>query len=303
MVFMFKKLLLLGIIFSFTVVIGGGDSEDFLFFKSSGLASIGPCRTMDPMENQIRRKAANVILEIYDVVNNKGRFPELKQNAGKALQEEFSIPSSWEVTQASSRIEGIQIRHVSPKEDVSLSKCVSHICEYKGELVVECTSAATMAKFSVFSAFYSDLRINSIKSFLCRELPNFAIATYFEKLNTIFSNYLYDELLSTDDISDIQLGDFLYIKGHPLCLTADYARGENLYCVGFKRCNPMFIGFGQLFIDGPKTAEQIQHSLAEAYALQSPDYVEAAEALREVKKQHFYQSKIGIEKIRKALRL
>ena len=58
-----------------------------------------------------------------------------------------------------------------------------------------------------------------------------------------------------------------------------------------------------MFIDGPKTAEQIQHSLAEAYALQSADYVEAAEALREVKKQHFYQSKIGIEKIRKALRL
>jgi len=30
MVFMFKKLLLLGIIFSFTVVIGGGDIADYI---------------------------------------------------------------------------------------------------------------------------------------------------------------------------------------------------------------------------------------------------------------------------------
>ena len=161
MVFMFKKLLLLGIIFSFTVVIGGGDSEDFLFFKSSGLASIGPCRTMDLMENQIRRKAANVILEIYDVLNKKGRFPVVTQDTGKIIQEEFRVPTTWESIQVPSRIEGMKVPFVSPRSDVSLSKCVSDILEYQGVLVVECAISASLAKFSMLSAFYSDIFINS----------------------------------------------------------------------------------------------------------------------------------------------
>lgn len=302
MVFMLKKLLLLGVIFSLTVVIGSGDGEEIPFFKNSGLASIGPCRTMDAVENQIRREAANAILGIYAVLNTKGRFPELNQVEGSIIQEEFVLPSSWEVTQTGSSVEGIQIRNVSPKKGIQLSQCVSDLIEHQENLILECTSAATMAKFSILRVFYSDIRINSIKSFLESESLEFSNASYFEKLEVICSLYLFDDLVQTSDISDVQLGDFLYIKGHPKCLT-DYSRGENLYCVGFKGRYPVFIGFGQLFIDGPKTAEQIQHSLAEAYAQQIADDVVRAVALREVKKQHFYQSKIVIEKIRKALRL
>ncbi len=306
---MFKKLVLLGAIFSFTVVIGSGDDEGFSFFKNSGLASIGPCRTMEAVENQIRRKVANTIFEIYDVLNRKGRFPEIKQpelmqSAGNIIQEEFIVPFSWEVIQALSSTEGMEIRHVLPKKGIPLSQCVTHVREYPNELVIECTSAATMVKFSVLSAFYSDIRVNSIKSFLERQSLDFVSAPYFKKLETICSLYLFDELVQIDDISDVQLGDFLYIKGHPKCLGAvslDYSRGENLYCVGFRGANAMFMGFGSLFAEGPKTAEQIQQSLAEAYVQRSTDQESAADAFREVKNQSFYLRKFGIEKIKKAL--
>ncbi|MEI7493360.1 MAG: hypothetical protein WCJ92_02040 [Alphaproteobacteria bacterium] len=104
--------------------------------------------------------------------------------------------------------------------------------------------------------------------------------------------------MQTDTIFDVQTGDYLYIKGHPKYSTVDYSRGENLYCVGFKENNPVFIGFGPLFADGPKTAEQIQHSLAEAYV---PDQEALVDTLQEVKNQSFYLLKFSAGKIKESL--
>lgn len=89
-----------------------------------------------------------------------------------------------------------------------------------------------------------------------------------------------------------------YLKTHPF----DYARGENLYCVGFKKRNAMFIGFGPFFADGPKTIEQIQQYLAEAYVSPEKDQ-EYQEALQKIKEQSFSHGKILCRNIKKALRL
>ncbi len=307
---MFKKVIFLGIIISFSFVIGSQSTdEEFLFFKNSGLASIGPCRTMDPVENQIRRKAANTILEIYDVVNRKGSFPQnyilsggfshLKNQEGDFGQEPLVIPNSWETLVISC------LQCVSPKEGYLLSACVRDIKHYAGRLVIECSSASELAEFSVLSDFYSDDQISYIKSDLTAARPDFLSADLNKKLKIISSYYLYGDCISTSDLSGVELGDYLYIPGHQdykKKYFLGYSCGENLYCVGFKGRNFMLMGFGSFFADGPKTAEQIQQCLAEAYVSPGKD-LEYKEALEKIKEQPFSHGKILCHYIKTALQL
>ncbi len=276
----------------------GSTREEFPFFEKLGFASIGPCRTMEPDENLMRLQATNALLEIYSFLNSKGRLPRLTLCGKMVEQEEFLLPSEWQ--QTTSQKDGIKLHLVMPCLGVPFSQCIGSI-RTCSELVIDCTNAAEIVSMSVMNIFFSDIRIAHIQKYLRSKMKADAPLS---ALRSLMRSYIYAENISTKEINNIELGDFFYIPGHPNYSDEshlNYARGENVFCVGFKAGHPMFMGFSSCFISDPKTIEEIQKYLAHGYLKQpeGSDTVTVAfeQILQKIKQQSFFLGKLDIQSI------
>ncbi len=267
----------------------------FIFFSSlycaDNFAIIGPCRTMDNSEYEMRIKASKIIFSIYLHLNKIGEFPLLDEKT--RTQQNFNIPDTWEVTTASHK--NSVIRFIMPKREEHLSESIRGIKSFTDRLVCDCTAAAEITKHAVMSSLFSDIRVNHIRSVIIRELGG-------ESLKSEVIKYIYDDFSSVGYIYQVQICDFLYIFGHPDYdkYSIGYGRGENVFCIGFKGVDILCVGFGPLFKDGPKTIEQIQESLAQNYAEVSPEK-NVEEALAIIKQQPLLRRAFAFERIQRAL--
>lgn len=267
----------------------------FIFFSSlycaDNFAIIGPCRTMDRSEYEMRQKVTKVIFDIYTHLNKNGEFPSIDEQ--KRTQADFVIPNTWDVT-AIPRMD-LMIRFIMPKREAPLSESIRGIKSFTDTLVCDCTAAAEITKHAVMSSLFSDIRVNHIRSVIIRELGG-------ESLKSEVTKYIYDDFSSVGYIYQVQICDFLYISGHPDYdkYSIGYGRGENVFCIGFKGVDILCVGFGPLFKDGPKTIEQIQESLAQNYAEVSPEK-NVEEALVIIKQQPLLRRAFAFERIQRAL--
>jgi len=294
---MFKNFIAsLIIVVCISLPIKGTDAP--LPFDQAGFSSIGPGRTMSPIEHEMRRRAANSLLEIYGYLNSKGRFPTLSLCEGGVEQEEFLVPSEWQQTLVLRA--GIMLRLVMPGLGVPFSQCINSI-RICSELVIDCTNAAEIAAMSVMSAFFSDVRVDFMQKYLRSKMKEDAPMS---DLQSLMRSYIYAVNISTAEINNLELSDFFYIPGHPKYSDEkhlNYARGENVFCVGFKGGYPVFVGFGDFFKDGPKTIAQVQENLAQNYLKQEENQAIDAElferVLQEIKQQPFFLGKLDTQTI------
>ena len=83
-----------------------------------------------------------------------------------------------------------------------------------------------------------------------------------ENFGTIYNPTVMPFLSATEKDLPTEIGEFGYIGNSSLYqefadLDKDTGRGENVFCVGKKDGESFYMGFGSLFVDGPKTHKQI----------------------------------------------
>ena len=202
-------------------------------------------------ERDIRRNAANTLLEIYHHLNRAGTF-----STGAF---DLEIPGNWDL------IHTDYGDFLVPKIDCSIDDALNDIrTATEGTIFAECTNAALIAKMALTNCFIEPAKKNVYNSeaFLQQHmslLGQMARVSAFQ--------FLHFE--KVEDKRTVETGDYVYLRGHPKYTGLNPTgsdRGQNVYMVGYGVDNlRMYVGFGDFFKDGPKTARQIQERLAEDY--------------------------------------
>lgn len=239
---------------------------------------------------QMRCGVVRTLSSIYGHLNRKGRFPAIDETA--RTQEEYVIPDTW-VVEVVAR-DNFMMRVIMPKNEVDLSEAIDSIIS-SAEFVLDCGNASVIAKMALMANFFSDDRINHIRSFMIRHFG-------CEYLKAGFLNYAYERLVPITDTSQVQLGDFLYVQGHPDYgqYSIGYGRGENTFCVARQGDDIFCVGYGPLFKIDHQPIEKIQEDLARSYIKVAPGQ-NFEEVLAIIKQQPLLHSAFDPEKIQRAL--
>ncbi len=206
-------------------------------------------------EQAIRARAANTILEIYHHLNRAENF--LKEGNKPRIEGKLgylppTIPGgNWEVFM----LNGFPI--LLPKRDHSTFCALSDIkTALAGTIYTECFGALIIAKISLSDCFYTD----SLKD-ICKNIETTRV-----KLTV---DYLFCEEEHTFKAGDsVKTGDSVCLPGHERYATIGTGpyQGENVFMIGFGEDGlRRYIGFGENFKTGPKTAKEIHQNLAEGY--------------------------------------
>jgi len=218
--------------------------------------------TEQPIKEQdIRRKAANTLLGIYHHLNRAGTFRRPMSDGGYELP---VIPGEhWGVVRA-----GDVNLVLVPKINCSIVDALNDIrAASECTIRIECFNASIIARIALGDCFLASERKNyrnSSKCFRDNAVPA-------DKLNTARLDVLRELFFERPEVSygrAIETGDFVYLFGHPNYKNIGVGPydGENVYMVGYGVDNlKMYVGFGDFFKSGPKTAKQIQWNLDVMY--------------------------------------
>jgi hypothetical protein len=181
-------------------------------------------------------------------------------------QEQFStgafdleIPGNWDLIHTNYG------DFLVPKIDCSIDDALNDIrTATEGTIFAECANAGIIAKMALTNCFIEPAKKNvyNSKAFLQQHMSSLG-----QMARVSAFQFLHFEKVK--DKRTVETGDYVHLKGHPLYTSLNPTgshRGQNVYMVGYGVDNlRMYVGFGDFFKDGPKTARQIQERLAEDY--------------------------------------
>ena len=272
--------LLTGIMFQITYAASAEDADEWSTERFR-LYTFSPQKPLKATREELelltqRKKVADTILKVYQLLNKNGRHPEIiKLEDGTLGKQKVSVPN-WESL-------AVKEEHLKKPDGTYPTYCFPPLKrpveaswnDLRNPLILDGPSAELIACGHVFyncarttdkEWFVNPIQVKLLKS----EGEKFSSGRHAWMSGGI---YFYG-MESTKGIKNPQVADRVYIPGHPNYLKQHPLgsfSGENVFFVGydsegFKR----YIGFGPLFQKGPLRASKIQRHLAQSYLARHP---------------------------------
>lgn len=223
-------------------------------------------------EYELRELAADTLLDIYFQINRNTISIDASLE-----KKNYVIPgNNWQ------SITGTNYEYLVPVLDRDLSKALDDI-RGKEKYHCDCTIASGFAIYALIEKFFPESKNEFLKSTRIKHVQEkrelrraelqsqgrpFFVDDYKQQLAMELAKGHTMEPLQ-EGARGIKPGDHIYFEGHPQYLAVHPAgtfRGEYLFFVGYNlKGLKMYIGCGELFAKGPKTAQEIQKNLAEKY--------------------------------------
>lgn len=214
-----------------------------------------------PIQEQIiRARAANMLLGIYHHLNRAGTFRRSMSGGG---YEPPVIPGEhWDVVKSGASSVLI------PIIDCSIVDALNEIrTAPEGAIRTECYTATIIARIALGDCFLAPDRKNYRNSSQCFR-DNAVPADKLDAARLDVMRELFFKRPEDSQDKSIETGDFVYLFGHLNYKNIGVGPydGENVHMVGYGADNSkMYVGFGNFFKSGPKTAKQILWNLAVMY--------------------------------------
>ncbi len=273
--------------------------------ENLGLSLVKPGERVEELsdgDRELRPIAVNALLSIYQSMN---RNVENRDCCLPMLS--YRIPGNlWQSLHPNED-------HLIPVFDCSLTNALDEVRNASSPCVIDCTIAGGVARYALLESLIPEIKDNAIKrSFINRkqkqilEEQNCVVSETRVAEGFLMAMFHHSGLV--EGVENIKPGDFVYIKGHP-----DYvekhplgmSRGENLFLVGYNAAGlKMYIGYGDFFKDGPKTAQDIQRNLTQQYLVgqNSDNSKEAKKAYEKIRKMRPLSLRLDIEQIQEQRR-
>lgn len=218
---------------------------------------------MPDVEAKIRKRASLALQLAYKAMNDHHRFPETIGEPRATFQGLFN--HYWETI----KHDGISA-YAFPRIGADLKGALDTVFKPTLPLYFDCTQASIFANYALVSYFSPAHGKNLLvdPDFLNRKSLEISMPIDELRYNYGTLGYFLRQA-NPDERTPFKPGDFVYFKGHP-----DYgnrypkgmSRGENTFFIGYDDAGQrLYVGFGELFKSGPRTALEIQTSLAKGY--------------------------------------
>ena len=223
---------------------------DGTLMERYGLRLTKKSEPMSQGEADLRTRVVNAVLIAYEHLNSTATFHD-------NCKDPVKLPGGcWKELKAIN-LETREEHSILFPKGSTLKKSINSVFESNEPYSIDCQWASDFVSFIALNAAIP----NEVDEILKRKEDELAISRSFSR-----------RLLASSSYSAVGFkpGDLAYILGHPDYKTRHpygLYRAENLYFVGYKdgvdiKGNAaelkMYMGFGEFFKDGPKTAADVQ---------------------------------------------
>ena len=288
-------LLVLGLSYqpTFSAAAAAGDSVDTWAQPLRMVKSDGPNLSKD--ETHVRLRASLTLRETYKKLNHRDRMVE--------GDESTFVPEAAVLMFEPMKFDIGKL--MIPKMGVPSAEALKAVLGSNSQSIYDCTQASVFANLAITDAFSPDREPNMFSKLGAsqihvEQLPQPLIDQYRQAYYGLGYFHAHKEREEETE-ENIKPGDFVYIDGHPEYLNRypvlGNEMGENVYCIGYDGNDKvLYVGFGPLYKDGPKTREEIQNALADEYFDHEKD--ESLEAiLKTVQDQKLILRELNVELI------